>query len=126
MKWRNAGHSTPAVVDPDDRAVEVVHGAIEDSKESLLSRIAVLESREQSLNAELTSLRTDLVELRQGLDSPSADNAHGASDLVGVPGVDESQVNEPQADAVLERFPSTSSDHAPHLQPRKHLQVNPK
>ena len=127
MKWRNAGHSTPVDVDPGDRAVEVVQTATEDPKESLLSRIAVLESREQSLNAELASLRTDLVELRQRLDSPSADNRHGASDLAGVPGVDDFQVNEPQADAVLESLPSTSSNHAPPpTASGKHSQVNRK
>ena len=104
MKWRSAGNSTPVEVDPGDRPAGVVQTATEDPTESLLSRIAVLESREQVLKTELASLQTDLVELRQHLDDPSADNGPSVPDEMDV-----SQANDPETS----RFPNCRLDSFP-------------
>ena len=104
MKWRSAGSSTPVEVDPADRPAGVVQTATEDPTESLLSRIAVLESREQVLKTELASLQTDLVELRQHLDDPPADTGPSAPDEMDV-----SQANDPQYESVPETAAPTAS-----------------
>ena len=51
MKWRSAGNSTPVDVDPGDRQGEMADAAAVYRGEPLLSRIAVLESREQALTS---------------------------------------------------------------------------
>jgi hypothetical protein len=104
MKWRSASSSTPVEVDPGDRPAQAVQTATEDPRESLLSRIAVLESREQVLKTELENLQTDLVELRQHLDDPSANTRPSAPDEMDI-----AQANDPQHESVSETAATTAS-----------------
>ena len=108
MKWRSASNSTPVEVDPGDRPAEAAQTATEDPRESLLSRIAVLESREQVLKTELENLQTDLVELRQHLDDPSANTRPSAPDEMDI-----AQANDPQHESVSETAATTASLRCP-------------
>jgi hypothetical protein len=107
MKWRGAGSGAQVEVDTVHRPAARVDATDEDRTTELLGRIAVLEDREHALNAELASLRADLVQLRIGLGSaepletavsdgvePQFEPVLGTPDAVSIPTFDSSLTSE--------------------------------